>query len=217
MQPDDQTPARSLLKNSVRLGALALVTALLLALVQGNTAERIASQRLNAEREALAELFPPGGHDNDLTSDVLLLDPDDSEFRDASLLGLRMAGTMYIARRGDQVSGLIIPAIARNGYNGYISLLVAVNFDGTLSGVRVGAHRETPGLGDKIETRVSDWIMGFDGLSLENPEMSGWTVQKDGGEFDQFTGATVTPRAVIQSVKGVLQFFESNRQQLLKL
>ena len=104
--------------------------------------------------------------------------------------------------------------VSREGYSGPINLLVAVNVDGTLSGVRVVSHKETPGLGDKIETNKDDWILGFVGKSLSNPSEALWKVRKDGGEFDQFTGATITPRAVVNAVREVLKYQQAQTSQV---
>jgi electron transport complex protein RnfG len=94
-------------------------------------------------------------------------------------------------------------------------MIVGINFDGTVAGVRVVDHKETPGLGDKVELRKSDWILSFNGKSLNNPEISKWNVKKDRGDFDQFTGATITPKAVIQQIAKTLEYFEKDRERLL--
>ena len=104
--------------------------------------------------------------------------------------------------------GVIIPTTAPDGYSGDIDLLVGVNHNKTIAGVRVIQHTETPGLGDKIDERKSDWILHFNGASLSNPDPARWTVQKSGGDFEQFTGATITPRAVVHQVKKVLEFID---------
>ncbi|MGH8035858.1 MAG: RnfABCDGE type electron transport complex subunit G, partial [Lysobacterales bacterium] len=93
-------------------------------------------------------------------------------------------------------------------------LLVGINADGSLTGVRVTSHKETPGLGDALDTARSEWILGFSGRSLDNPEPAGWAVRKDGGVYDQFTGATITPRAVVKAVHGALEYFKDNRAAL---
>ena len=112
---------------------------------------------------------------------------------------------------------MIIPAVARDGYTGDIELIVGVNEDGTIAGVRALAQRETPGLGDKVDLKKSDWMLGFNGRSLKNPTLSGWAVKKDNGVFDQFTGATITPRAVVAAILRVLQFAETNRETLFDI
>jgi electron transport complex protein RnfG len=111
---------------------------------------------------------------------------------------------------------VILPLETAQGYSGTIRLLVGIDATGAVTGVRVLAHAETPGLGDKVDVRVSDWILGFNGRSLQNPDTSGWRVRKDGGDFDQFVGATITPRAVVGAVHDALQFFAANRDALLQ-
>ncbi|MDB0047709.1 RnfABCDGE type electron transport complex subunit G, partial [Porticoccaceae bacterium] len=110
----------------------------------------------------------------------------------------------------------IIPAVTPDGYSGAISMIIGVNFNGSVAGVRVVDHRETPGLGDKVDLKKSDWILSFNGKSLVNPQASGWTVKKEGGDYDQFTGATITPRAVVKQVLKTLQYFEDDRERLLQ-
>ena len=109
---------------------------------------------------------------------------------------------------------VILTPVAPDGYSGEIRLLVGIRYDGSLSGVRVLEHHETPGLGDAIEEGRSDWITRFTGLSLSNPAAPGWTVKRDGGHFDQFTGATITPRAVVKAVHRCLIYFAQNRAYL---
>jgi len=206
----------SMRRHSLRLGMFALGAALLLSLVSSFTAERIADQRLQAERAALNAVFPSQLHDNDLLEDSFLVDPDNSQFSDVDLLGLNMARAAYRSRLLGRVNGIILPVETENGYSGNILLLVGIDQSGVLTGVRVLQHRETPGLGDKIEPRKADWIFTFDGRSLRNTDTPLWRVKKDGGEFDQFVGATITPRAVVGAVYNALQFFELNRELLLQ-
>lgn len=111
---------------------------------------------------------------------------------------------------------MVLSPVAPDGYNGAIKLLVAVRTDGSLAGVRVVSHRETPGLGDPIDTDKSDWIFAFDGRSLDNPSEARWKVKRDGGDFDQFTGATITPRAVVKAVYQTLIFFERHKDRLFE-
>ena len=112
---------------------------------------------------------------------------------------------------------MIIPATAHDGYTGDIDLIVGVNVDGTIAGVRVLNHRETPGLGDKVDLRKSDWVLDFSGRSLSDPTANLWAVKKDKGVFDQFTGATITPRAVVAVILRTLQFAANNRTELFQL
>jgi electron transport complex protein RnfG len=126
------------------------------------------------------------------------------------LLGIRESRQGYRVRQGNTVIGVILPATARDGYSGDIRALVGVRRDGSVAGVRVVAHRETPGLGDKVDLRKSDWVLDFNERSLANPALNGWNVEKAGGVFDQFTGATVTPRAVILATRRALEYATLN-------
>lgn len=191
----------SISKNSVLLALFALATALLLAFTQAGTKDRIEKAERAAAQKALFEVMPREQHDNDMLSDTLAV-----EEQYAELLGLRSDNPIHVARRQGQPVALVIPAVARDGYGGDIKLLVGVTTQGTITGVRVLAHNETPGLGDKIELKKSPWILNFDGLSLNQPPEERWAVKKDGGTFDQFTGATITPRAVVNRVKQVLRY-----------
>src|SRR5690625_7737958 len=104
-----------------------------------------------------------------------------------------------------EITGVIIPSVAPDGYSGAISMLVGVTRDGTLAGVRVLAHRETPGLGDKLELSRDDWCLSFDGRALGQPPAERWAAREDGGDFDQFTGATIPRRAVVRKVLRALE------------
>ena len=138
--------------------------------------------------------------------DRLAITPDDREKTGSE--------TVYRARLQGQPVALVMTATAPDGYSGSIRLLVGIRADDTLSGVRVVAHRETPGLGDAIDEQRSDWIFGFDGKSLSDPEPARWAVKKDGGDFDQLTGATITPRAIVKAVKRSLRYYHANREAL---
>ncbi|MBN4075666.1 MAG: electron transport complex subunit RsxG [SAR86 cluster bacterium] len=208
---------RSIMQNAFKLASFAAVVAIILALVYAISETRITQQQLNAQRQALNIIFPETQHDNDLIDDSFILNLLTSEFNNLDLLGLRESSSAYIARNNMQIRGIILPAIARDGYSGDINILLGISTDGSVTGVRVIAHRETPGLGDKIDLRFSNWILSFNNRSLGNPEPAAWTVKKDGGEFDQFTGATITPRAVTVATAKALQFFEENKSLLLAL
>jgi len=123
--------------------------------------------------------------------------------------------TWYQATLEGKVTAVVLPLTAI-GYAGEIKMLMAIREDGRIAGVRVLIHKETPGLGDNIEISRSPWITGFNGKSLSDPRPSGWAVKKDGGVFDQFTGATITPRAVVGSIKGALEFFEAHKAAFLQ-
>lgn len=188
------------------LGIFALAGSILLAGTYGLTRDRIAEQQRESLQATLSEVMPAGRYDNRLLDDTL-------DIADAQL-GTTETLTAYRARRNGQPVGVLFPVVAPNGYSGEIRLLVGISADGTLTGVRVLQHRETPGLGDKIETRRSDWIEQFRGLTISQPPKNQWAVRKDGGQFDSFTGATITPRAVVTAVKNALLYFESNKTAL---
>ena len=133
----------------------------------------------------------------------------------AAGLGLRSDKSIYVARQDGTAIAVILPVTAPDGYSGDIDLIVGINGDGSVAGVRTLAHRETPGLGDKVDLKKSDWILSFDGRSLSDPPPARWKVKKDRGAFDQFTGATITPRAVTAAVRRSLEYFHAHRAQLL--
>jgi len=123
----------------------------------------------------------------------------------------------YRARKNNQDVAIIFNATAHNGYSGNIDLLIGVNIDGTLAGVRAVKHTETPGLGDAIDIKKSNWITQFNLKSLLNPSTDKqWAVKKDGGSFDQMTGATVTPRAIVGTVHKTLKYFAQHKDSLFK-
>lgn len=198
---------RQMLGSAGLLAGVAAAAALLLAAVWLLTHERIAENERRSLLAGLHEILPPESHDNDLQADTL-------QIRDPELLGTQEAVTAYRAYRDGEPVGVLFPVVAPDGYGGPIRLLVGIRADGTLAGVRVIAHRETPGLGDKIELARSDWIRSFTGKSLNNPPRKDWAVRKDGGAFDQFTGATVTPRAVVEAVEKALVYFQRHRREL---
>ncbi|MFV9683600.1 electron transport complex subunit RsxG [Pseudomonas sp. NY15367] len=199
--------SRSMLKNALVLGLFAIGTVGTVALLQQGTAERIANAEREAQVRALAEILPAGSYDNHLLDNRIELN--------APELGHRGSQSAYLALKNGQPSALILPVTAPDGYSGAIHLLVGIFADGRLAGVRVLSHKETPGLGDKIELAKSDWILGFTGKSLNDPGEDGWAVKKDRGDFDQFAGATITPRAAVKAVHGALRYFDTHRAQLL--
>jgi len=192
------------------LALFALITALILASTDRVTEDRIAESERLAAQKALFEIVPLALHNNDLLVD---LQPIPEQYWLA--LGLDNGGDVHIARLDDQPVAAIVPSITTDGYSGDIAMIVGINFDGTVAGVRVVDHKETPGLGDKVELRKSDWILSFNGKSLNNPKISKWNVKKDRGDFDQFTGATITPKAVIHQIAKTLEYFEKDRERLL--
>ena len=182
------------------LALFAAITSVAIGWTYLGTKAQIDLEVRRAEARQLLEIFPPDTHDNDIVDDVFEVAAE------TALLGIRETRQGYRVRQGNKVIGVILPATARDGYSGDIRALIGVRLDGSVAGVRVVAHRETPGLGDKVDLRKSDWILDFNERSLTNPVLSGWNVEKEGGVFDQFTGATVTPRAVILATRRALEY-----------
>ncbi|VUD52299.1 Electron transport complex subunit RnfG [Thalassocella blandensis] len=202
---------QSISKNSLILAAFALVTAGILALTFMKTAPRIADAEKRAAQQALLEIVPDSRHDNDMLHDIWQI-PEEQLME----LGLSAQSNIHIARLNDAPVAFIVPATAKDGYSGDIKMIIGVNVDGSIAGVRVLSHKETPGLGDRVDLNKSPWVLSFNGKSLQQPQTEKWKVKKDGGEFDQFTGATITPRAVVHQVKQTLEFFERNKSALLE-
>lgn len=194
----------SISRNSILLGLFAVTTTAVIAGTFLNTQSAIEENIRNAEKRALLEIVPRDRHDNSMLDDFMPISDDQQ-------LGLRSEKKLYIAKKSGDVVAIIIPVTARDGYTGDIDLIVGINSDGTVAGVRVLSHRETPGLGDKVDYKKSQWVDGFIGKSLLNPLAAQWAVKRDGGEFDQFTGATITPRAVTKAVKQALEYYHAHR------
>jgi len=198
----------SITRNSWLLALFAVCTTGLIAGTFLLTKDRIAEQKRMAEEKALLEIVPRDRHDNSLLDDVIPVGPADKT------LDLPDQRRIYLARQGGKTVAAIIPVVAPDGYAGDIELIVGVNADGTIAGVRALSHKETPGLGDKVDIRKSDWVRSFNGRSLGNPDLAGWAVKKDKGVFDQFTGATITPRAVVAATLRALQYAQANASTL---
>jgi len=184
------------------LGAFCLGFGLLLAVINALTAKDIAARAMEDRQNSLAAVIPDGIHDNNPVVDTIAVDLAEGE-------GL----TVYQAIKNGQVTGVAYE-VSGIGYAGRIKLMLGVGADGRVLGVRALAHKETPGLGDKIEIKKGDWIERFTGLSLGNPPVEKWKVKKDGGQFDQFSGATITPRGVVGAIRDGLAFFDSHKQQM---
>jgi electron transport complex protein RnfG len=197
-------------RSAASLGLVAILGTTLLAGVAYVTKERIAQQERRVILEQLGQIVPTEAYDNELLLDRI-------SFSDETYFPNGQTVTVYRARMGTEPVAVVLRFAAVNGYNGEINLLAGINADGTVNGVRVVSHKETPGLGDVIELEKSNWISGLSGRSLENPGRKGWAVKRDGGEFDQFTGATITPRAVVNAVRLALEHFELNKSQLFAM
>jgi electron transport complex protein RnfG len=202
--PRAGTPWRS----ALLLVVVAVLAFGLVAVVHEATRDTIAAKAHERQMARFAEVLHGQTFDNDLIADSL-------EVRDPELLGTSDPVRAYRARLHGEPVAVVLTPVAPDGYAGSIGLLVAITPAGKVLGVRVTQHKETPGIGDRIETRKSNWILGFAGRSLGDPPRERWGVRRDGGDFDQFTGATVTPRAVVHAVANALEYFERHRDELL--
>ncbi|MDR5898431.1 electron transport complex subunit RsxG [Halomonas vilamensis] len=190
-------------QGALALGAFALVTAGSVGVIRALTAERIATNAEVYQQQKLREVLPPTLADVDVERILEGAFP----LPEPQALGHR-GSTQGWSIQAQDTSVVILPVVTREGYSGDIHLLVGVNSERRISGVRVTEHQETPGLGDKIERQRSDWVTEFNGLRLDSLPERAWAVTKDGGEFDTFTGATITPRAVVDAVYQALFYAE---------
>lgn len=196
-------------KTALTLVAFAFTFTLLMTAVYQVTKAPIEKSEAAARITLFQQVIAHDRYNNNVLVDTINIAPN-------ALLGNKKPTVASLARMDGRPVAVILEAVAHDGYSGDITLLVAVNVDGSLSGVRVIKHAETPGLGDYIDIAKSTWIKLFDGESLIKTDDSNWAVKKDGGTFDYMAGATITPRAVIQAVKKVLHYFEENKVTLLE-
>ena len=198
---------RHILSIGFMLAAFAIAASSVVVVTEQATRQKIIDNERQALLSALNILIPKQQYNNDILADTI-------EIAGKQQLATTKSTKVYRARLDGQAIAAVFTSIAPDGYSGKIKLLVGVYKNGDLSGVRVISHKETPGLGDKIDDRKSDWIKAFTGLSLNKPAIEQWRVKKDGGQFDQFTGATITPRAVIKAVKNALLYFKTHQNEL---
>ena len=198
---------RNMIISAIVLALFAIAGTFFVTYTYDNTIDKINENKRLALLKAFHVLISPEIHDNDIFNDII-------QIQNKSLLGSKKPVTVYRARKENKPVAVIINSVAPDGYNGNIELLVAINYDGDLAGVRVVGHKETPGLGDAIQENRSDWITKFEQKSLTNPDKKGWAVKRDGGEFDQFTGATITPRAIVKAVYNTLRYYKEHRDTL---
>ena len=190
------------------LAGFALIASVLLGVTNCST-EGTIQRRLDEDlKKSLEEVVPAALYDNDMLQDTLNI--PSAEYN----IGANET-TVYIAKKSGQVSAVCFKFTAPDGYSGAINMIMGIDRDGNILGVRVLSHKETPGLGDKIEVAKSDWILNFVGRSLDNLAPAKWAVKKDGGEFDQFAGATITPRKSVQAIYRGLQLFKAHQEQLI--
>ncbi|MFZ2404118.1 MAG: electron transport complex subunit RsxG [Methylobacter sp.] len=190
------------------LAGFALIASVLLGVTNCST-EGTIQRRLDEDlKKSLEEVVPAALYDNDMLQDTLTI--PSAEYN----IGANET-TVYIAKKSGNVNAVCFKFTAPDGYSGAINMIMGIDRDGNILGVRVLSHKETPGLGDKIEVAKSDWILNFVGRSLDNVAPAKWAVKKDGGEFDQFAGATITPRKSVQAIYRGLQLFKAHQEQLI--
>lgn len=189
---------------SMLLGGFTLIVCAIIAMVAWTTLDSIKQRELEDTQNMLSEVFPATLYDNHLSQEEyqLVLDGQKVHF--------------FLARKEGKPCGVVLFADTV-GYAGAISMLLGINDKGELTGVRVLSHKETPGLGDLIDLAKSHWILGFNGKSLDNTTEKQWHVKKDGGEFDSFTGATITPRGVVKGVHESLMVFAKHKEEMLNV
>ncbi len=191
------------------LAGFALLASVLLGVTNCSTQGTI-QQRLDEDlKNPLAEVVPATLYDNDMLQDTLTIPSSNYNIGSAQTL-------IYLAKKSGEVTAVCFKFTAPDGYSGAIDMIMGIDRNGTILGVRVLSHKETPGLGDKIELAKSNWILNFNGKSLDNLSPQQWAVKKDGGEFDQFAGATITPRKSVQAIYRGLQMFRDKRNELVK-
>ncbi len=201
---------RSVMKTGLTLAMIAAIcTALVAATFQG-TRDRIAANEKALLEQSLEPALAGVFYDSGVSESRVVIEPPHD------LPGNGPAIIYRVFAEDIPVAALFV-VTARDGYSGPIRILLGVEADGTVTGLRILEHRETPGLGDKIEVTRSDWVRQFEGRSLADPLPDGWAVKVDGGQFDQLTGASVTPRAVIKAVRETLLYFDAHRDELFSM
>ncbi len=196
---------KQILASAAVLGIFGILGTTLVALTWSATADRIALNQQQAFLRNVHKLVPHKDMDNDLLKDAI------------TVTAAELSPTpvkVYRARKQGKVTALIFSPVVSPGYAGPIRIMVGIRADGVLGGVRILSQMETPGLGDKIDENKTDWVLGFTDKSIGNPPLAKWKVKKDGGVFDQFTGATITPRKVVNAVRQTLVYFQQHRQEL---
>jgi Na+-translocating ferredoxin:NAD+ oxidoreductase subunit G len=189
-------------RHAVVLGLFCLGFGIVLALTNQVTTDDITQRATEDRLNSLAQVLPAELYDASPLDNVLTV--ADAEGKEVKV---------YRAQKNGRITGVAYE-IRGSGYAGEIRLMMGVDADGRILGVRVLAHKETPGLGDKIELKKGDWILRFTGLSVNEPSATQWKVKKDGGQFDQFAGATITPRGVVAAVHRGLELFQANQTML---
>ena len=185
---------------ALRIGLFSFIIIGLVSFVYHATKDKIALNEHQALLKNLQSVLKKQSYDNDLANDFVQITKSGQTYK------------IYRARKLNKPVAAVITTTTSQGYNGNISLLIAININGNINAVRVLNHRETPGLGDAIELKKSPWILSFNNLPLQNIQQ--WAVKRDGGNFDQFTGATITPRAIVNEVKATALFFQQHQYEI---
>jgi electron transport complex protein RnfG len=201
--------AKASVYTALNLLFFAVIGTALLALTYKYTHDPIVRSEENEKLKLITQIAPVSVYDNDIMKDTAQLPADE-------LLGNDDTSIAYLGRLNGRPSIAVMQVIAPDGYAGKIHLVIAIDRNGRIGGVRVVSHKETPGLGDYIEIAKNSWINIFNGTALNNPDDNGWKVKKDGGQFDYMAGATITPRAVVKAVHKALQYFAQHREELFK-
>ena len=199
--------ARSASRSGLVLAAIAALCTALVAATHRLTDDRIAANASQLLERSLAPALGDTAYDSALTGSALTVEPPHA------LPGAE-AAVIYRVFSGTEPAAALFVVSAMDGYAGPIRIVLGIGADGTVTGLRILEHRETPGLGDRIESGRSDWVHQFDGRSLGNPGAERWAIRADGGDFDQLTGASITPRAVTRAVRDVLIYFVANREEI---
>lgn len=199
---------KAIQKNAIVLALFAIVCTATVGLVHWFTKDTIAKQQQQQLVDQLSQVVPANTHNNDIANDCFTITSPE--------LGSALPQSAYVATKNGTPVGMAITSTAPDGYNGNINLLVGINTSGKVTGVRVLSHKETPGLGDKIELRKANWVLDFNDKESKEESDPRWNVKKDGGIFDQFTGATITPRAVVKAVYKTLNYFNTHSSDLFE-
>ena len=195
----------SIFSNAGLLGLFAAATAIVLSVTYIATKERITEVQRRVEAQALQDIVASISFDNELAATTFELSEAQRQ-----QLNLKEPAKMHMATLNGEAQALIVPAIAPDGYSGPIRLLIGISKQGQITGLRVTDHSETPGLGDKVSLKKSDWVLSFNGRGFDNLPKQQWRVRKDGGSFDAFTGATITPRAIVKQARKTLELIEQS-------
>lgn len=190
----------------IPLLVIAVICSVVVTIANNLSRERIETNQRAAQLQLITEVMSLT-YDNDLLSDWI-------EIRDSGFFKSNLPIGVYRARNNGKSVGLVFMPVIARGYKGPIEIAVGISYNGELTGVRVHAHKETEGFGAKIHQNRSDWILGFDQRSLQNTLFGAWGVKSDGGEFDQISGATISPRGVIKAVKNTLDYYEIYKNEL---